>query len=129
MSTTATCLNLVDRDNLFIIASKKITQTISNQIKSKYVYLSQESQAYILFRKLETGGGGIDSQGMFNTQPPPHWRVSSSYDADLKRWMVDIMVFMGWRELQTQFINVQESVKERSGTFILGVEHIKINES
>ena len=36
---------------------------------------------------------------------------------------------MGWRELQTQFINVQESVKERSGTFFLGVEHIVINES
>ena len=43
------------------------------------------------------------------------------------------MLLMGWREMELperiQFINVQESVKERSGTFILGVEHLKINES
>jgi len=43
------------------------------------------------------------------------------------------MLLMGWRELEPLerilFINVQESVKERSGTFILRVEHIKINES
>ena len=36
------------------------------------------------------------------------------------------MLLMGWRELEPleriRFINVQESVKERSGTFILGVE-------
>ena len=75
--------------------------------------------------KLETEGGALIARGCLTRSPLPHWRVSSSYDADLRRWMV----FMGWRELQTQFINVQESVKERSGTFFLGVEHIVINES
>ena len=47
--------------------------------------------------------------------------------------MLVIMLLMGWGELELleriQFVNVQESVKERSGTFFLGVEHIKINES
>ena len=47
--------------------------------------------------------------------------------------MLDIMLLMEWRELELleriQFINVQESIKERSGTFFLVVEHIKINVS
>ena len=44
--------------------------------------------------------------------------------------MLDIMLLLGWRELELleriQFVNVQETVNERSGTFFLGVEHIKI---
>jgi len=43
------------------------------------------------------------------------------------------MLLMGWRELEPLerilIINVQESVKEKLGTFILRVEHVIINES
>ena len=42
--------------------------------------------------KLETGGGGCDSQGLLNT--PPHWGVRSSDDTDLKRWMLEIILLI-----------------------------------
>ena len=46
---------------------------------------------------------------------------------------MDVMLLMGWRELEPLerilIINVQESVKESLGTFILRVEHGIINES
>ena len=106
----------------------------SNHIKPNQIYICPKHTLHIenkIFLKHiyeNWRRGGIESQGLFNTQPP--------LESQFLQWcwledvMLNIILLMGWRELELleriQFVNVQESVKERSGTFFLGVEHIKI---
>ena len=53
-------------------------------------------------------GGALIARGCLTRSPPLETQYNCD-DADLKRWMLEIMLLMGWRELleRLQLINVQ----------------------